>query len=147
MCHDLRIRLKDITAHQKKSAVLVSNLKSLTKMPINEMFSKQSILALKTHAGPTEDDVHSGLSPLLDYLNVNLGSIAEHTPSELLARSIVSSIWDRIVVIAESLVAPGLDEYEGGKEKRVWEESRVIFLRRSLEVCFFVFLKPSILIL
>ncbi|KAJ1533626.1 hypothetical protein HK405_000412, partial [Cladochytrium tenue] len=53
-----------------------------------------------------------------------------------LAHSVAAAVWDRVVAVAVSLLVPGLDEYEGGREKRVWDEARVIFLRIAIDTLF-----------
>jgi hypothetical protein len=113
---------------------MVSNLSTFSKNLFSMKGQKKqssNTLSLAPDA-PSEEDVHVAISPLLDFLNVNLGTISEYT-SLLVSRRLVSGIWSRFVTVSESVLVPGLTD-DG---KRVWEDARVMFLRNCVEVSTF----------
>ncbi|KAJ3407368.1 hypothetical protein HDV05_005479 [Chytridiales sp. JEL 0842] len=144
ICHDLRTRLKDLSAHQKKSVVLMNNITSAISKNSKSLLSsfksthtssnqptQPTTFSSSSSALPTEDQVHAQLSPLLSFLDANLGAIAEAMPDSL-SRRIVARLWERVMEVGMSLLVPSLG-YDD-KEKKAWEEGRVAFLKFTIEI-------------
>ncbi|KAI8612448.1 hypothetical protein BC830DRAFT_560443 [Chytriomyces sp. MP71] len=123
---------KDVSAEHKKSVIMVNNITNL----FSSKYAKQknAHLPLSSADVPSELDVHVKISPLLDFINGNLSVIAE-TMSLPLANLVVQGLWERFIVIAESLIVPNLSDDNGLLDrKKVWEDSRVVFLSHVVAI-------------
>ncbi|KAI9347264.1 hypothetical protein BDR26DRAFT_951904 [Obelidium mucronatum] len=132
LCFDLRQRLKDASAEHKQSVIIVNNIMNL----FSSEATKRSLQApLSTAQKPTETDVDAKLAPLLDFIDGNLGIIAETILSVSLANRVVQGIWERFIDVAEGLIVPNLGDDNGLLDrKRPWEDSRVAFLGHTVEI-------------
>ncbi|KAJ3214642.1 hypothetical protein HDU67_001402 [Dinochytrium kinnereticum] len=158
---DLRVHLKDLSAKYKKSEIMKSKLVQMSKNPMS-LFTKAtpsttlsattSSQSLSSPSPLNMNIVHTEISPLLDHLDVNLG-VASETMPDWLTRRLVARMWGKILAVCMSLLLPPLGEGEGvegegggelrsigvagglgSKEKRVWDEMRVGFLRWTVEI-------------
>ncbi|KAJ3030764.1 UNVERIFIED_CONTAM: hypothetical protein HDU68_007841 [Siphonaria sp. JEL0065] len=132
LCFDLRQRLKDASADHKQSVIIVNNIMNL----FSSESTKRNLQApLSSTQKPTETDVDVKLAPLLDFINGNLGIIAETILSIPLANRVVQGIWERFIDVAEGLIVPNLGDDNGLLDrKKQWEESRVAFLGHTIGI-------------
>ncbi|KAJ3127450.1 hypothetical protein HK098_006332 [Nowakowskiella sp. JEL0407] len=121
LCGDLRSRIKLIS----------QKYKSTTKQKSDKILAT---LAMKDTVDDGSDDVkfnivEGDISPVLDFLDENLGMMMENLQDEQ-ALKITMKIYTAVFIVIESLVVPSLsEEMVLGKEKKVWEPKRIEFLR------------------
>ncbi|KAJ3030761.1 UNVERIFIED_CONTAM: hypothetical protein HDU68_007838 [Siphonaria sp. JEL0065] len=132
LTNDLRQRLQDASSGHKKIVIIANNISTL-------FASKQTIETLQSPLSskqkPTELYVDIKLSPLLNFIDVNLGIIAETIYSPSLANRVVQGIWERFIDVAEGLIVPNLGDNNGLFDKRkAWEDSRVAFLGHTVGI-------------
>ncbi|KAJ3131843.1 hypothetical protein HK100_005936, partial [Physocladia obscura] len=129
-----KVTLKIALEDRFVSGIVRDRLKYVVNRTIDEsrgvVVDKRNLMApLSSSELPTEIAVDIKLTPFLNFVNVNLGIIAETISSVSLANRVVLGIWKRFVEISESLVVPSLNDDIGLLDrKKIWENSRVAFL-------------------
>jgi hypothetical protein len=136
-----------LSAYQKKSVAIMNNISQYSKNLLSSF--KPTPPSAAQNGGvfgapeiPTEDEVHIAVSPLLSFLDANLGVMAETMPDGL-ARRVVIRLWERVLDVALTLLVPTLGGDE--KDKKPWDEGRVVFLKYTIEVSFKIISPPFFL--
>ncbi|KAJ3102269.1 hypothetical protein HDU96_009706, partial [Phlyctochytrium bullatum] len=122
--------------------------KSQTLAATSSQSLRASSSSSSLHHQLTYEVVHGDISGLLDHLDANLGVMAETTP-EWITKRFASAMWDRIIAVCASLLMPplgdgeivegavvafGTEDSASAKKKNVWDETRVDFLKMTVEV-------------
>ncbi|KAJ3033445.1 hypothetical protein HDV00_006353 [Rhizophlyctis rosea] len=143
LCHDLRDRLKSLSNKHREAPMKSlmgklrpseTNLSNLLhrspspspSLPPSPTPSTSSHLSLLTDATVEED-----LAPLLQHVNVNL-EVLTGSMDHVLALRVVRGLWERVLVVLEGLLVPGLGEEDG--EVKAKEERRVSWCRWAMEI-------------
>eukprot|EP00842_Homolaphlyctis_polyrhiza_P004246 jgi/Hompol1/4822/HPOL_003991-RA len=122
LCFDLRDRIHPVTLRYKTQAIL-------------DAFNKSKLMFKKTAPNDANaidmEELASDIAPILDFLDANLDVMAENVDGELAFR-MAGHVWDRVVSICEAMIVPSLGE--DPKERKPWDEKRMMFFRKFIEV-------------
>lgn len=79
---------------------------------------------------PPDPTIEADLTPLLEYIDVNLQVLMESMDQPLALR-VVKAVWDQVVMGVEALVVGGGED--AGAPKKAVDAGRVGFLKRGIE--------------